>query len=284
MLKLSTYVRNYGDVFREDHSLTVVALIGAARVSKRSCDTSPNFRKRVLSELKLNSRFCPVLVILAVFLSTHSGAHDVITTPITFSREISRLLYSRCAGCHRQGGMAFSLLTYVEARPWAKAIKDEVLERRMPPWGAVKGFGEFQDDRGLTQEQLELIAEWVEGGAPEGDPKYLPKAPALEAGSLGGPVPAGIPVDGELTLKTAITVAGVSARQVPEGASFMAVAELPDGTIEPLLWIYDYKPRFGHAYWYSAPLRFPAGAKIEIAPRGAGGIALLTRRPAHRSR
>jgi hypothetical protein len=233
---------------------------------------------------KLAARFCPALKILAIFLSVHSSAHDVITTPITFSREISRLLYSRCALCHRQGGSAFSLLTYADARPWAKAIKDEVLERRMPPWGAVKGFGEFQDDRGLTQEQLELIADWVEGGAPEGDAKYLPKAPDFEAVRSEGPAPGGIPVDGELTLKTAVTLAGVRAKEVRDGSSFMAVAERPDGTIEPLVWIYDYKPRFDHPYWYNTPLRFPAGTRIEIAPRGAGGIALLTRNPVARSR
>ena len=59
------------------------------------------------------------------------------------------------------------------------AIKEEVLERRMPPWGAVKGFGQFQDDQGLTQEQIGLIADWVEGGAPEGDPALPPKAPGF---------------------------------------------------------------------------------------------------------
>ena len=233
-----------------------------------------------LTGVKLTAGFRPALVIWAIFLSGHSSGHDVITTPITFSREISRLVYSRCAVCHRQGGSAFSLLTYTEARPWAKAIKDEVLERRMPPWGAVKGFATFQDDRGLTQEQLELIAEWVEGGAPEGDPKYLPKAADFEAWSGGAPSPGGIPVDGETTLKAAVTVSGVRAKVVPEGSSFMAVAERPDGTIEPLLWIYDYKPRFDHPYWYRAPLRLPAGTKVEIAPRGAGSIALLMRHPA----
>jgi hypothetical protein len=234
--------------------------------------------------LKFTARFCPAALIWAIFLSIHSSGHDVITTPITFSREISRLLYSRCAVCHRQGGSAFSLLTYEEARPWAKAIKDEVLERRMPPWGAVKGFGEFQDDQGLTEEQLELIADWVEGGAPEGDPKYLPKAPEFAAASLGDPVPVGTAVDGKITLKAAVTVSGVRAKDVPDGSSFMAVAERPDGTIEPLVWIYDYKPRFDHAYWYSSPLRFPAGTKIEIAPRGAGGIALLMRQSPARNR
>src|SRR6202140_4898073 len=115
------------------------------------------------------------------WLSVGSIAHDVITTPLTFSREISRIVYSRCANCHRQRGSAFSLLTYQEARPWAAAIKEEVLERRMPPWGAVKGFGEFRDDQALTPEQMELIGDWVEGGAPEGEPKDLPATPKWTA-------------------------------------------------------------------------------------------------------
>src|SRR5580692_11963623 len=118
-------------------------------------------------------------VLLIAFSVGATQAHDIITTKITWTKEISRLVYKRCASCHREGGSAFSLLTYDEARPWAKAIKEEVLERRMPPWEAVKGFGEFRDDRGLTQEELETISSWVEGGAPEGDPKYLPRQPKL---------------------------------------------------------------------------------------------------------
>src|SRR5216683_417963 len=86
-------------------------------------------------------------------------AHDVITTKITWSKEISRLFFKRCASCHREGGSSFSLTKYEEARPWAKAIKEEALERRMPPWGAVKGFGDFRDDQGLTQEELHLISD-----------------------------------------------------------------------------------------------------------------------------
>ena len=74
------------------------------------------------------------------------SAHDVISTKLTWSREVSRIIYKRCASCHHEGGSAFSLMTYEEARPWAKAIKEEVLERRMPPFGAVKGFGDFRDD------------------------------------------------------------------------------------------------------------------------------------------
>jgi hypothetical protein len=221
-------------------------------------------------------RFGRVLV-AAALLCPHSGAHDVITTPITFAREISRLLYSRCAGCHRPGGSAFSLLTYEAARPWAKAIKEEVLERRMPPWGAVKGFGEFHNDRGLTQEQLELIAEWVEGGAPEGDPRLLPRTPDFTPGAR-QPAPRGIAVEGSLTLKRDLALTGIRARNVAEKSSLMVIARRPDGSTEPLLWLYQYNRRYAHPYWYTVALRLPAGSTVEVQPPGAGSIELLTGR------
>jgi hypothetical protein len=207
-----------------------------------------------------------------------TSGHDVITTPITFSREISRLIYNRCAHCHRSGGAAFSLMTYAEARPWAAAIKEEVLQRRMPPWGAVKGFGEFKDDQGLTQEQIELIADWVEGGAPEGDPALLPKT--LEfAGERAARLQPGIPVDGALTLKTAITLAGIQPQKVLDGGSAMVTATRPDGSVEPLLWLYNYNPAFAHVYWYKAGLRLEAATRIEVTPPGAAMVELVTKAP-----
>jgi mono/diheme cytochrome c family protein len=106
------------------------------------------------------------LVALLTGWPGEAWCHDVITTKITFDREIIRIVNARCASCHREGGSAFSLTTYEQARPWAKAIQEEVLERTMPPWGAVKGFGEFRNDQALTPEQIELVADWVEGGAP----------------------------------------------------------------------------------------------------------------------
>ncbi|HLJ46847.1 MAG TPA: cytochrome c [Bryobacteraceae bacterium] len=213
----------------------------------------------------------------AVTLSLRTSAHDVITTPITFSREISRLFYKRCASCHHEGGSAFSLMTYEQARPWAKAIKEEVLERRMPPWGAVKGFGEFKDDQGLTQEQLELISEWVEGGAPEGEATLLPKQPDFTEKSV--PTPTTGPdyvVDGSLILKEPVILMGIGPKVVLEGASMQVIAERPDGSVEPLLWLYNFKPEFSHDYFYKSPLSLPAGTKVEIAPLGAGTIRLMS--------
>ena len=218
-----------------------------------------------------------VVLLCGMSMAVVTSAHDVITTAITYSREISRLIYSRCANCHRAGGAAFSLTAYAEARPWAAAIKEEVLERRMPPWGAVKGFGEFKDDQGLTQEQIELIADWVEGGAPEGDPSLLPKLPDFVAEHAARVTP-GTTVEGVLQLKTALTLAGIRPQRVRDGGSVMITATRPDGSIEPLLWLYRYNPRFAHAYWYQAPLRLEAATKIEVTPPGAAVVELLGRK------
>lgn len=70
-----------------------------------------------------------------------------------------------------------SLATYEEARPWAKAIKEEVLRKRMPPWPAVKGFGDFSNAPALSQREVDLLVNWVEGGAPKGDDKDVPAEP-----------------------------------------------------------------------------------------------------------
>jgi len=221
-----------------------------------------------------------VLAVLIVSLGV-AEAHDIITTKITWSKEISRLFYKRCASCHREGGSTFSLMTYEEARPWAKAIKEETLERRMPPWNAVKGFGEFKDDRGLTQEEIELISNWVEGGAPEGNPKHLPPVPP--ASHWQDPaIPAGtseVVVTAETKLDSAARVVAVRAKNLKPGVSAQIVAVRPDGTVEPLLWIYKYDPKFKRTYYYRAPLSLPAGTRVEMSPPGAGTVALFMKNP-----
>jgi hypothetical protein len=209
------------------------------------------------------------------------SAHDVISTKITWSREISRIVYKRCASCHHEGGPTFSLMTYQEARPWAKAIKEEVLERRMPPFDAVKGFGELRNDKAITQEELHLIADWVEGGSPEGEPTLLPKPPdfTTQADPADKPPKTGaeMVVDGRLELTRPATFLGARAKALAEGASIKAVAQLPDGVIEQLIWIYNYKPKYDQTYYFSKPLEFPAGTKIETYPAG-GSLALLTKK------
>jgi len=165
-------------------------------------------------------------------------------------------------------------MTYDKARPWAVAIKEETLNRRMPPWGAVKGFGEFRNDTGLTLEQLELIVNWVEGGVPEGDAKDLPVAPKVTQ-IAAQPRSAGeLIVSGEYRLTRALRLDGILPRNVAKDATFQITAERPDGSIEPLLWLYRFDPRFTHAYLLREPLDLPAGTRIHGVPARAS-VALL---------
>ena len=126
-------------------------------------------RKRASMKVAL----CLCLAI-AVALAAGVNAHEPITTKVRFNKEVVRVLQRNCLSCHQTGGIAMSLETYEEARPWAKAIKEEILEKRMPPWHAVKGYGEFLNAPSLTQHEVDVVVNWVEGGAPKGDEKDLP--------------------------------------------------------------------------------------------------------------
>lgn len=214
---------------------------------------------------------------LILGLSLIAGAaypHDIITTPITFNREISRIIYARCASCHHEGGQAFSLTTYADARPWAVAIKEEVLARTMPPWGAVKGFGDFRNDQALTPEQFELVVNWVGGGVPEGDAKDLPPVPKFDPS---GPevAPHGVlAVSGEFQLHRDFVVDGLLPKTVPDDAAFQVTAERPDGSVEPLVWFEHYHAKYGHAFLYRNPIELPAGTKIHGVPQGTTVLLL----------
>lgn len=218
---------------------------------------------------------------LALLLAAGScvWAHDAITTKLTFNGEIIRIFQQRCGSCHREGGSApMPLLRYEEARPWAKAIKEEVLERRMPPWGAVKGFGEFAGDASLTPEEIHMIADWVEGGAPEGDAALLPM-PRTYPNPVREAAPRGLAAGDGWTLRRPMTLRAVRAEgMIPDGSAKI-VAQLPGGSIEPLLWVYHFQPKFGaRTYSYREPVVLPAGTKIRISP--AGGVrAVLIEAP-----
>src|SRR5580658_4960434 len=89
--------------------------------------------------------------------------------PPTFNHDIAPILYKNCATCHRPGEVApFSLLTYQDAAKRAKQIAAVTHSRFMPPWKAEPGFGEFQNERRLTEEQIAVLGEWAANGAPEG--------------------------------------------------------------------------------------------------------------------
>jgi hypothetical protein len=107
----------------------------------------------------------------------------------TFSKDVAPIVFKNCVGCHRQGESApMSLLTYADARPWARAMTRRVNEGSMPPWHADAATGTFENERRLTAEEKSVISRWADAGAPEGDPRDLPAQPAfVEGWKIGQP-------------------------------------------------------------------------------------------------
>src|SRR5687768_1966472 len=96
----------------------------------------------------------------ATLLAVPSSA---AAAPPTFSKDIAPILYEKCASCHRAGEIApMTLMSYEDARPWAKAIKAKVVAREMPPWGADhENTLKMRNDRSLSEAQIQTIAAWV---------------------------------------------------------------------------------------------------------------------------
>ena len=99
------------------------------------------------------------------------------SAPVTFHKDVLRIVQANCQSCHRPGQIApMSFLTYESTRPWAKAMKAAVVAKKMPPWGADPAYGHIANDRSLSAKDVGTIAKWADNGAPEGNPKDAPAA------------------------------------------------------------------------------------------------------------
>lgn len=145
------------------------------------------------SPIRHRARAVAALCCVVAFCAIEADSHEPITTSVTFNKEVIRILQKHCLGCHRTGGIAGLVVldSFEEARPWAKAIKEEVLEKRMPPYQAVKGYGDLAQGYALPQRDVELLVSWIEGGAPRGDEKDIP--PELTAPDAANSWPLGPP-------------------------------------------------------------------------------------------
>ena len=118
-------------------------------------------------------------IIGRLFQSTESPTGQAIT----YSNQVSRIMQKNCATCHRPGEIGpFPLLEYDEVVGWAGMIQEVVNERRMPPWHANPAYGTFSNDCRLSEDEIEIINQWVEAGAPEGDLADLPGAVSYTEG------------------------------------------------------------------------------------------------------
>ncbi|MBX9603989.1 MAG: thiol-disulfide isomerase [Bryobacteraceae bacterium] len=146
----------------------------------------------------------------STLLATAAIAANSTGKAPTFAKDVAPIVFNRCAECHRPGEAApMSFTNYKEVRPWAKAIKEKVVARTMPPWLADPAHGKFANDRSLSQQQIDTIVSWVNAGAPEGNAKDLPKMPEFTEGwGIGKPdlvIDMGadfdIPAEGEVPYK-----------------------------------------------------------------------------------
>jgi hypothetical protein len=132
----------------------------------------------------------------AVFSLTSSVVSQQAPAPV-FTKDVAPIFQDKCQSCHRPGYIApMSLVTYEEARPWAKAIRERVITKQMPPWHIddTVGIHKFENDRSLSKQQIDTIVRWVDGGSQKGDMKDMPPAKQWPdeavwnfAGMFGGP-------------------------------------------------------------------------------------------------
>jgi mono/diheme cytochrome c family protein len=136
--------------------------------------------------------FCTIITIITIVFATlppKTSSGEARSGAPTFTKNVASILHKSCAECHRPGGIApMSLIDYKEVRPWAKSIRERVVDRTMPPWFADPKHGEFANDPSLTQAEIDTIRAWVDAGSPKGDDKDLPQAPKfVEGWTIGVP-------------------------------------------------------------------------------------------------
>src|SRR5206468_1972271 len=125
----------------------------------------------------LTSSVSAFAVAAALSLAPVPADAQSVDGAVTFAKDVAPILQAKCQDCHRAGSMApMSLVTFEETRPWARAIKERVSTRQMPPWHIDRAVGvqKFKNDMSLSDEQVATIVRWVDDGAVQGDPKDLP--------------------------------------------------------------------------------------------------------------
>ena len=124
-----------------------------------------------------------VAVALAGLIGMAASVHAQSAAAPTFSKDVAPILYQNCTSCHRSGEIGpMSLVSFNDARPWAKSIATRVTNGTMPPWHADPAHGQFLNDRRLSDADRDTIVKWSSAGAPEGDRADLPNPPAYADG------------------------------------------------------------------------------------------------------
>lgn len=127
--------------------------------------------------------FATILATMLLALFVIGMTRTTTAATPTFSKDVAPILYKNCVACHRPGDIApMTLLTYENTRPWARSIREQVITGQMPPWHATQPHGTFANDRRLSEQEKDTLVRWVDGGAPQGNPKDLPPQPTFSEG------------------------------------------------------------------------------------------------------
>ena len=227
------------------------------------------------SMMRASALMSTAVLVTAIAISwARAAAHERITTTVTWDREVSPIIQARCLSCHGAGAKTTMPLTsYAEARPWARAIKHEVLTRRMPIWNAARGYGDFANDPSLSPFEIALIAAWVDGGAPKTLPSPPGTTPALTPPSPTPTAPPAMPTQRAVPAGRALEfrcgdqplgpgqLLGLKPQLAP-GASMKIVLSRPGGKRDILGWFRDFNPEYAPTYWLRTPLAIPRGSRI----------------------
>ncbi len=180
------------------------------------------------------------------------GAAQPAEETVTFNENVAPIFHESCTTCRRPGQVApMSLLTYEDARPWARAIRQKVLEREMPPWGADPAVGTWANDRSLSEEALATIVAWVDGEAPR---HRRPDAPTIRAS---------VSTTRSCRTRRSTGIRGSRSsregrRVIPSGAPLWGTTFHPGTAPE-----YDFNWQID--YIFDEPLALPAGSRIHAS-------------------
>jgi hypothetical protein len=217
--------------------------------------------------------------------SRTARADDPVSSSVRYNREIVRIFERKCVSCHTNPGLSIPLDRYFDVRPWAQAIREEILERRMPPWPAAAGVRPLANELALTSREIAIITTWIDGGAPRGEPSDLPAPKPQDKWKAGEPdlelaLPAQqVKPDGNPYVRRVTVATGLSGERWLRGfdivpgerralRSVFLYLQRSDGAKE---WLGGWTP------WYAmtqAPdnvgFRLPAGASLGVELHYAG--------------
>jgi len=129
--------------------------------------------------LSNHERLAALLLIAVTAVVVVVRADDPVSSNVRYTGEIVRIFDRKCTPCHGDESLAMPLASYRQVRDWGRAIREEIVEQRMPPWSAARGYQRFRNELALSAREATTVLTWLDGGMPRGDDKDLPGPVAL---------------------------------------------------------------------------------------------------------